>query len=49
MLIQAGGALLAHIQIVTDQEALIANKPLADRTVVHMLRSAADGNALGIP
>jgi hypothetical protein len=41
-LFQCAGALAAHIQILTDQEALVANQPLADRAEIDMLRGIAD-------
>jgi len=46
-LLQLGCALLAHIQIVADQEAAITNQPLTDGTVIQMLDRVPDGTESG--
>ena len=49
LLLKAVRAASAHIHILADQEALIANKLLANRAVVHILCSAADRKVSGVP
>ena len=44
-----GCALLTHVQIVTDQEAPVADQPFADGAIIQLLRRIPNGRLPGGP